>query len=137
MRPNLVRTSNCLGGLIPTQACMLQQLTPLVLFLPKPIVLLENFLRHEIFTRSVIMFMRHCLPYKSLKDTILHITLYLFLQHYLNKYVFYMGRPQFVICILLFMCRLIQISHTVSRILYADDRQINEYDALFSGKTTK
>ena len=137
MFPNLIRTNNCLGGLIPTQAHVLQQLTPPTLFLPWPFVLLENFLRRKIFTYPVIKFLHHWLPHKALKDTVRHITLYLFLQHYLNKYMFYMWTPQFVIHILQFMCHLIQISHTVSRILYVDDRQINEYDKLFSGKTAK
>ena len=38
MCPNLVWTSNYLGGLNLTQACVLQQLTPLALFLSEPIV---------------------------------------------------------------------------------------------------
>jgi len=100
MCPNLVRTNNYMGGLVPTQSRVFQQLTLLALFLPEPIVLLENFLRRGIFTRPVIKFLCRCLSHKALKHTILHITLYLFLQHNLNKYMFYMGRPQFVIHIL-------------------------------------
>ena len=113
MLPNLVSACNGLGGLIPPQPHTIQQLTPLALFTLKPIVLLEDFLSGEKFTNPFIKYLCHCFPHRALKNIILHVTLNLFLHHNLYKYVFYVGRPYFVIYILGFMCHLIQISHMV------------------------